>query len=121
MNTREQQRAVGSMKLSAENLVASGRSTLAATIHADEVLMEYLALAGAELLRDYTAEQRRRMAKEGRAMPDGSFPIGTCADAENAIRSQGRAPASKRASVKSFIRRRVKALGCSGSIFEPYR
>lgn len=118
---REMQRAIGTIKLGADAAVARGDSTLPGTIHADEVLMEHLALAGVELFRDYTAEQRRRMAKSGQAMPDGSFPIGTCTDAENAIRAQGRAPASKRGAVRSFIRRRVKALGCSGSIFDPYR
>lgn len=118
---REQQRAIGALKLGADAAVAEGRSTLLGTIHCDEVLMEHLAIAGVELFKDYPAETRRRMAKEGRAMPDGSFPIADCGDAEDAIRAQGRAPAAKRGAVRSFIRRRVKALGCSGSIFDPYR
>jgi len=118
---RDMQRAIGALKLGADAAVARGESTLLGTIHCDEILMEHLALAGVELFRDYTAEQRRRMAKSGHAMEDGSFPIADCSDAENAIRAQGRAPAAKRGAVKSFIRRRVKALGCSGSIFDPYR
>jgi hypothetical protein len=79
-----------------------------------------LAVTGRADFRDYTAEERRRLAREGKAMPDGSFPIVNCTDAENAIRSQGRAGSSQ-ARVESHIRKRVKALGCSGSIFDPYK
>jgi hypothetical protein len=119
--SREEQRMIGALVVGAQRAVEEGLSTLPGTIHADEVLMEYLVLEGVELLRDYSPEQRRRMAKEGRAMPDGSFPIANCADAERAIRAQGRAKPAKRAAVKSFIKRRVKALGCTGEIFDPYR
>jgi hypothetical protein len=74
-----------------------------------------------EELRVYDAAARRRMAKNGQAMPDGSFPIANCSDAENAIRSQGRTPAANRGSVRAHIRKRVRAMGCSGGIFDPYR
>lgn len=74
-----------------------------------------------ESFKDYPAAERRRMAKDGRALSDGSFPIKDCADAEDAIRSQGRADPSKRNRVRAHIRRRVRSLGCSGSIFEPYK
>lgn len=78
------------------------------------------ALAEAEL-KDYSAEERRRMAKSGQALPDGSFPIANCSDAENAIRAQGRADPSRRGTVKAHIRKRVRALGCSGDIFDDYK
>lgn len=67
----------------------------------------------------YTAEQRRRMAKNGQALPDGSFPIANCADADRAIRAQGRAKDQERA--VAHIRKRVRALGCSGDIFDDYK
>ena len=41
--------------------------------------------------REYSAEQRRRMAEQGLAMRDGSFPIATRQDLLNAIQSVGRA------------------------------
>lgn len=119
--TREQQRQIGALKALALKTTERGESTLSVTAHADEVLMEHLALAGTELFKDYDAETRRRMAKAGHALPDGSFPIANCTDASNAIRSVGRAAPAKRGKVRSFIRRRVKALGCKGSIFEPYQ
>lgn len=74
-----------------------------------------------EEFRLYSSAQRRRMARSGAALPDGSFPIANCTDASNAIRAQGRTPASNRGRVRSHIRKRVRALGCSGSIFDPYK
>jgi hypothetical protein len=73
-------------------------------------------------MRTYTAEQRREYARRGIALPDGSFPIPDCAAAEDAIRSQGRGqtPASQRR-VRRHIRKRVRALGCTGDIFEDYK
>ena len=68
-----------------------------------------------------SAEDRRRMAKSGVALPDGSFPIPDCDYAERAIRAQGRANPGDRAKVVAHIRKRVKALGCSGDIFDRYK
>lgn len=64
-----------------------------------------------ESARDFSTEKRKSMAKEGTAMPDGSFPIANKEDLNNARRAIGRAPASKRAAVKAHIRKRAKALG----------
>jgi hypothetical protein len=64
-----------------------------------------------------TAEQRRRWAKSGVALPDGSFPITKCSgegtSAENARRAIGRASEEKRGRVRSHIAKRERALGCS--------
>lgn len=65
-------------------------------------------------LRTFSSKERRRLAKTGAAMPDGSFPIVSCADWDNARRAVGRAPASKRAAVKAHIARRGRSLGCGG-------
>lgn len=68
---------------------------------------------------DITAEQRKKWAKSGVAMPDGSYPVTKCSgdgtSAENARRAIGRAPAGKRDAVKAHISKREKALGCSSS------
>lgn len=70
-------------------------------------------IAFADGFKNYTAEQRRKMAKAGTAMPDGSYPISDCEDVANARQSIGRAPESKRSAVQAHINKRVKALGCS--------
>lgn len=59
--------------------------------------------------RDFSAEDRRRLAKEGKAMPDGSFPIVNVADLRNAIQAFGRAKA--KGPVAKHIKRRARALG----------
>lgn len=60
--------------------------------------------------RDVSPEERKRDAKEGRAMPDGSYPIDNCQDLKNAIQAIGRAKDPEK--VKTHIRKRKRALGC---------
>lgn len=71
-----------------------------------------------------TAEQRRRWARSGVALPDGSFPITSCTGgpgeptAENAIRARGRSgpPPERKAQIERHIRKSVRRLGgCSDS------
>lgn len=59
--------------------------------------------------RDYSAATRERMARQGTAMRDGSFPIADEADLRNAIQSVGRA--GDYDSAKRHIIRRARALG----------
>lgn len=66
--------------------------------------------------RDYSADDRARMAKSGEALPDGSFPIADREDLENAIQAIGRA--SDPAAAKAHIKKRAKALGLSELIPE---
>jgi len=63
----------------------------------------------------FTEKQRRRLAKSGAALPDGSFPIRNCSDLANARQAIGRAAPGKRARVRAHIAKRAKALGCSTS------
>ena len=90
-------------------------------LSADELAMLMQHDEELELFKDYPAGIRRRMARAGQALPDGSFPIADCADAADAIRSIGRAAPAKRDRARSHIRKRVRALGCSGSIYENWR
>jgi len=60
--------------------------------------------------KDYSPEQRDKMAKNGEALPDGSFPIHDCADLKNAISAFGRA--SDKPKAKAHIKKRAKALSC---------
>lgn len=59
--------------------------------------------------RDFTAAERKAMADKGQAMPDGSFPIATREDLQNAMQALGRA--SNRAAVVAHIRKRAAAMG----------
>ncbi len=68
--------------------------------------------------RDVSTEERRKLADEGKAMPDGSFPIANVDDLRNAIQAIGRA--SDPDAVKRFIKKRAKELGESQLIPEDW-
>lgn len=59
--------------------------------------------------RSFTAEDRKKYAASGEAMPDGSFPIVNAGDLSNAIQSFGRAGSP--APVARHIKQRARALG----------
>lgn len=59
--------------------------------------------------RDFSAEERSRLADSGAAMPDGSYPISDQKDLANAIQAFGRA--KDKAAVARHIRTRAKTLG----------
>lgn len=63
-----------------------------------------------EDFRDVSTEERERLAGEGAAMPDGSYPIANCEDLRNAIQAIGRAKDPE--ATKAHIRKRKSALGC---------
>jgi hypothetical protein len=69
--------------------------------------------------RDYTTDQRKKMAEEGKAMPDGSYPIANKTDLMNAIRSWGRGGSDPK--VKSHIKRRAKELDLENMIPENWK
>lgn len=74
---------------------------------------------GATEKRDYSTQSRERMATEGQAMPDGSFPIANANDLRNAIQSVGRAKDYNAA--KQHIMRRARALGLTDQLPEDWK
>ena len=67
-------------------------------------------------LREFDTEERRRLARKGAAMPDGSFPIVTREDLMNAVHAIGRA--SNPEAAKRHIIKRARALGLTGMLPE---
>lgn len=61
------------------------------------------------LKRAFSDDVRNQMAKEGSALPDGSFPISNASDLKNAISAYGRA--KDKDAAKKHIMKRAKALG----------
>jgi hypothetical protein len=55
--------------------------------------------------------ERQKLAKSGKALSSGSFPIRNAEDLQNAIKAFGRAKESERADVKRHIIKRARALG----------
>ena len=58
---------------------------------------------------EFTEAQRKKLAKKGFALPDGSFPIRNRNDLENAINLCGLA--KNKSVAKKFIKKRAKQLG----------
>ena len=63
---------------------------------------------------DFSSGERKSLASQGKALPDGSFPIRNKSDLSNAIQAYGRAGDKGRA--KSWIIRRARALGATGML-----
>ncbi|KAA0686016.1 hypothetical protein DTW90_34585 [Neorhizobium sp. P12A] len=61
--------------------------------------------------RDVSTAERKEDAKTGHALPDGSFPIDTVADLENAVKAYGRA--KNKVQAKRHIIKRARALGAT--------
>lgn len=59
--------------------------------------------------KDFSTDKRKALAKQGKALPDGSFPIEDKNDLENAIHDVGRADDPAKA--KAHIKARAKDLG----------
>jgi hypothetical protein len=69
--------------------------------------------------KEFSDARRKQLARDGKAMGDGSYPIENEQDLKNAISSWGRGGA--RADVKQHIIRRAKALGKSDLIPEDWK
>jgi len=69
--------------------------------------------------RDFSTAERETAAKEGDALPDGSFPIKTVQDLKNAVRAYGRAKDKEAA--KKHIIARAKALGATGELPDDWK
>lgn len=69
------------------------------------------------LKRHFTAEQRRQLAANGKAMPGGRYPIENGEDLSNAVHALGRGKGSHSA-IKQHIIKRAKALGLTAQLPE---
>ena len=65
-------------------------------------------------MADLDTQERRKLAEEGKALPDGSFPIRNREDLQDAIQSYGRAKDKNEA--KRWIKRRAKELNAEGEL-----
>lgn len=64
--------------------------------------------------REFTGAQRKTLAANGKALPDGSFPVENEADLHNAISAFGRA--GDKPAAKAHIITRAKAMGMQGAL-----
>jgi hypothetical protein len=74
--------------------------------------------AGPVAKRDVSDKERERLAAEGKAMPDGSYPIANEEDLKNAIQAFGRAKDPE--AVKRHIISRARSLGLTDLLPEDW-
>lgn len=90
-------------------------ASLSDTVSGNDAAWEAVMTSSAALCyKTIPADKRKQLADEGKALPDGSFPIETVEDLKNAIQSIGRA--KDPAAAKRHIRKRAAALGASDLI-----
>lgn len=103
---------LGQLATTAPNLKAraeEARRDLLVTQAADLQEQVLVAAAVAELAK-ISQDERDALAKEGKAMPDGAYPIRDVEDLKNAIQAYGRAKASERRAVRKHIIKQARKL-----------
>jgi hypothetical protein len=106
--------AIGAIKAEQDRRI---RVALAEKVRAMHLTVEAIE-ADQVLKREFSADERKKSAKEGHALPDGSFPIENVSDLHNAIQAYGRA--KDKAKAKAHIIARAKALGASKDLPEAW-
>jgi hypothetical protein len=69
---------------------------------------------------DYSDKAREAAAKEGKAMPDGSYPTRDRAEFADAVLAIGRA-GPHRAAVMAYLKRRARAEGWTSLLPDSWR
>jgi hypothetical protein len=93
----------------------------AMTASADDLRQRAIIAAAVAEMAKFSDEERKHLAREGAAMPDGSFPIRNVDDLKNAIHAYGRATKSDRAAVRAHIIKRARKLGASDLVPEEWK
>lgn len=100
---------------------AEKKQITAVTASADELQARIASAAAVAELAAISGKARERLAKEGKALPDGSYPIRNESDLKNAIHAYGRSKPGDRAKVRRHIMKRARALGKADIIPEEWK
>jgi len=82
----------------------------ALTASAADVRERTLTAAAVSELAKISEEERAELAKQGKALPDGAYPIRNVEDLKNAIQAYGRSKPSERSKVRKHIIKRARQL-----------
>jgi hypothetical protein len=92
-----------------------------ALVAAAKELSDRVRVADYESLGYISMKDRKRLAQEGKALPDGSYPISNESDLKNAIQAYGRSKPSKRAAVRRHIMKKARGMGKADLIPEKWK
>lgn len=62
--------------------------------------------------REFSWEERKRLAAKGEALPSGAYPMPDCDAVRRAVHAYGRSDPSDRPKLRELIRRRNGELHC---------
>ncbi len=91
------------------NSYYDGSAGFVGAMSQDEEEVGFMQEDGFLFERDFSTKQRKQLAKEGKALPDGSFPIENEKDLANAIKLVGMAKNKQKA--KAWVIKRAVAMG----------
>jgi hypothetical protein len=95
--------------------------TVAASAQIDAMRERALIASAVAELASISEEERKILAEEGKALPDGSYPIRNESDLKNAIKAYCRSNPGDRAKVRKHISKRARALGKADFIPEEWK
>lgn len=91
------------------------------TAKAEELSNKVRSSFGYDTLGYMSRQLREKLASEGKALPDGSYPIRNVEELKDAIQAYGRSKPSKRAAVRRHIIKKARGLGKSELIPEKWK
>lgn len=71
-----------------------------------------------DVAKKFNTASRKKLASEGDALPDGSFPVTSLQDLSNAMKDWGRSNDDKKPHIKRHLLKRAKALGASKDVID---
>ena len=71
-------------------------------------------------LPDLSHDERMKLAAQGEAMPDGSYPTPDCSYLKHAVQAYGR-ETGDRAALRRYLTRRAVHLGCPGHLPDDWK
>ena len=103
---------LGELAASAPNLKVRAEEARRQLLEAQAAELQQQALVAAAVaeLAKISQDERDALAKEGKAMPDGAYPIRDVEDLKNAIQAYGRAKATERRAVRKHIIKQARKL-----------
>jgi hypothetical protein len=102
--------AIKSLELSIEAEIATGNIEVP-TVEVEDLRARVASAQAEAELGAISVRARKKLADEGKALPNGSYPIRNEGDLKNAIQGYGRSKKSDRSKVRRHIMKRARALG----------
>lgn len=77
----------------------------------EDMMLQVLVAYHPETAKKFSTAERKQLASQGKALPDGSYPIDDTQSLADAVKAFGREDPAKRGQLKAHIVKQAKALG----------